>query len=325
MSYIDVLIYCILAFIMFSVGLSLRPRDFVETFAHPRPFLYGLTLQIIYLPALAFLITWLAPLEPAFAVGMIILAACPGGMTSNFISYLLSANTALSIALTVTNSIIALVSVPFVINLGLLLHLGRESDLSLPFGPTVGQIFSITVIPVFFGILVRRLRPEFATTTQETLRWITLVLLGVLFVVKFFASEEYGGSGISPAEVFHILPYSVLINVLALSSGYLVGRWRGLSTDEQVTIGVEVGIQNTSLAFLIAATLLSNEDMLKPALVYAMFTFFTAVLYGLLLKPGEWRKMWRKLRVALQLARRRREFGRRDLSRSKHDNRTSLK
>ncbi len=302
MSYVDILLSLIVAFIMFSVGLSLRPDNFIRTFSQPKPYVSGVVLQLIFLPLFAFSVTTFWGLPAAFSVGIIILSACPGGTTSNFISYLLSGNTALSIALTVTNSLMALVSVPLIVNFGLRWHLGTETDLSLPVGPTVVQIFLITVVPTALGMWINRIRPIFALNVQETLRYVTLVLLALLFVIKLFASEESGGSGITLGEFAQILPVSVLVNLGSLASGYLLGKALNLGVDNELTLGVEVGIQNTSLAFLIAATLIGDEDMLKPALVYALFTFFTAVLYGLWLKPDQWRllrykffRWWRRL------------------------------
>lgn len=299
MNYIDLFLSLIVAFIMFSVGLSLRPSDFRQTFARPKAYFTGLALQLLWLPFLAFIITTAYPIPKAFAVGVIILAACPGGTTSNFISFLLSANTALSIALTVTNSLLALFTIPFIINLGLQWHLGTETDLRLPVGPTVLQICFITIVPTALGMWLHRVRSNFAEGVQEALRYVTLFLLALLFVIKLFASEESGGSGITLLEVWQILPVSILVNILSLLSGFWMGRAQGLSVNSQLTLGVEVGIQNTSLAFLIAATLLGNEDMLKPALVYALFTFFTAVAYGMWLKPDQLQLLLQKFKKRL--------------------------
>ena len=132
---------------------------------------------------------------------------------------------------------------------------------------------------------------------------IGLLVLALLFLVKFLAAEEQGGTGITPAEVGQIFPYSLLVNVLGLASGFVVGRWLRFKTATQVTLGVEVGIQNSSLVFLIASTLIGNEDMIKPALVYAMFTFFTAVIYGLLLMPHQTGRLWRELLQTVGLRR----------------------
>ena len=294
MSYVDVLISGILGFVMFSVGLSLTWRNFVVTFARPRAYLGGLFLQMIILPTLAFIIATLANLPPAFKVGLMILSTCPGGTTSNFITYLLNANTALSISLTVTNSFLALVSVPLIVSFAVDHFLGSHTTIELPVGDTIRQILTIILAPTFAGLLVRRYFPSLALHTQKPLKWITVILLAVLFIIKFFAGEDQGGTGITIAEIRQIIPYSLIGNFLNLSAGYALASLLGLRNNDKLTMGVEVGIQNTSLAFLIGGTLLGNEDTLKPALVYAMFTFFTALLYGLLVKPEEW-KAFRKL------------------------------
>lgn len=297
MNFIDLLISGVLAFIMLSVGLSLAKRNFYYTFSRPRSFFIGIFLQIIILPSIAFTVASLSGLPPAFQVGLMVLASCPGGMTSNFISYLLHANTALSISLTVGNSIIALGSIPFIVNLAIDYFMpGTGGIAKLPFSSTTGQILLVVLLPVLVGILIRRWFPVFADRSRLALRWVTVILLALLFVIKIFAPETQGGSGITWSEVAMILPFSLLINFLTLGSGFVVGRLTKRTLDDQLTLGVEIGIQNTSLAFLITATLLSNEDMLKPALVYAMFTFFTAVGYGVLLKPDAWSRLKRDFR-----------------------------
>ncbi|NUO02595.1 MAG: bile acid:sodium symporter family protein [Saprospiraceae bacterium] len=285
MTYIDLLISGILAFIMVSVGLSLTERDFALTFKRPRAYFTGVFAQMVLLPMLAFGVANVSGLPPEFQVGILILAACPGGMTSSFLSYLLGANAALSVSLVTTNSFIALVSVPLIVNGSLLWFMGQDTHLVLPFWDTVWQIFSITILPVVAGVLLRRKLPEFSRRVENPLKWITLALLAALFAIKFFAGEDQGGSGITVAEILKLLPYSFAVNVLGLTVGYLAARSQGLSVKNRITIGIEVGIQNTNLAFLIAGTLIGNEAMLKPALVYAMFSFFTALVYGLVQKP----------------------------------------
>lgn len=300
MSYVDILIGGILAFIMFSVGLSLTWRNFVITFARPRAYLGGLFLQIIVLPVLAFTIASLANLPPAFKVGIMILSTCPGGTTSNFVTYLLNANTALSISLTVTNSFLALLTVPLIVSFSVDHFMGSHAEITLPIGDTIKQIISVILAPTFAGLLVRRYFPTFAVSTQRPLKWITVIMLAILFIIKFFAGEEQGGTGITLREIGQIIPYSLIGNFVNLLAGFGLATLLGLAVNSKLTMGVEVGIQNTSLAFLIGGTLLGNEDTLKPALVYAMFTFFTALIYGLIVKPEEWKAFrqliffWRK-------------------------------
>lgn len=288
---IDVLIGAILGVIMFSIGISLKVPDFRHLFAKPRVLLLGLSLQLIFLPSLAFLVSYLLELPPAFATGVIILAACPGGLTSNFISYLLRADSALAVSLTICNTSLSLISIPLIVNLGLDAFWTGEGLARLPFLPTAGRIFLIVLVPVLLGMFFRARRQVQAKVLQNILRWVSIALLAILFALKLFAPTEAGGSNLTVAEIWIILPASLMINFLALLSGQVFGRLFGFGRNARLTLGVEVGIQNTSLAFLISSTLLVNEQMLKPALVYAMFTFFTALLYGLWLKPGAWRRL----------------------------------
>lgn len=285
MDFIDILINGILVLIMLGIGFSLSFKSFGDTFYQPKAFLLGLFLQIIWLPLIAFALVSISTLPIPFKIGIVILSACPGGITSNFISYLLGGNTALSIALTVTNSLLAPLTIPFIVNIAITHFLGSTSELRLGFWVTASQIFIITIIPVTFGILLKRKWPDFASYAEKILRWVSLVLLATLFLIKFFAAESMGGAGMSQKEVFQIFPTSLLVNLAAMYSGYAFAKMFGLGQPDQLTLGVEVGIQNTSLGFLIAGVLLGNEDMLKPSLVYAMFTFFTAFFYGFLLRP----------------------------------------
>lgn len=283
---VDTLITWVLALIMFSIGLSLRPDNFRRLFSSPRVLVLGLSLQIIALPLAALAVVSTLSLPPAFALGFLVLAACPGGLSSNFISYLLHANTALAVSLTISNSALALVTVPVIVNLALDHFFPGAVAARLPLLPTAFRIFLIVLLPVWAGMLFRHLLPRTAARWQPLFRRGSLLLLATVFVLKIAAPVEDGGSALTLREVMTILPAALLINAIALSFGRLFGGLLGMSRDNQVTLGIEVGIQNTSLAFVIAGSFLDNQQALKPALVYAMFTFFTALGYGLLLKPG---------------------------------------
>jgi len=293
---IDFFIGLILALVMFSIGLSLKTDDFRRLFASPRVLFLGLCIQLMLLPVLAFGAGWLLGLPPAFATGVVVLAACPGGLTSNFISFLLKANTTLAVSLTICNTTLSMLTIPFIVNIGLNTFWTGGGLQQLPVVPTAVKIFLIVLVPIMLGMSCRVRRRELAGYLQPKLRWLSILLLGLLFGLKLLAPKSAGGSDLLLAEVTVILPASLLVNITALSSGWFFGRLLGFGRNDQITLGVEAGIQNTSLAFLITSTLLDNEQMLKPALVYAMFTFFTGLGYGLWLKPGMWntlRKEWR--------------------------------
>lgn len=288
---IDVLIGSILALIMFGIGLSLRPVHFKALWYQPKVVVLGLFLQLCLLPFIAFSVSWFLQLPPAFATGVVILSACPGGLTSNFISYLLKANTALAVSLTICNTSLSLITIPVIVNLGLHVFWTGEGVAHLPILPTARTIFLIVLVPVIIGMAYRQFREKGGLRLQENLRWVSVFLLAILFALKLFAPADSGGSELTLSDIRIILPASILINLAALFSGRLFGRLLRFGRNAQLTLGVEAGIQNTSLAFMITSTLLMNEEMLKPALVYAMFTFFTAVAYGLYLKPGALKNM----------------------------------
>lgn len=282
---IDALVSGILSLIMFSIGLSLKAVSFRRLWASPGVLAVGLALQLIFLPALAFGVSYFLSLPSEFAAGVVILAACPGGLTSNFISYLLRANSALAVSLTICNTTLSLLTIPFLANLALNSFASGENLVHLPFLPTIGRIFLIVLIPVLIGVVFRARAQVLAKFLQKRLRWVSVGLLALLFTIKLLAPEDAGGSNLTFAEVWVILPASLLINAGSLFSGRAAGWLFQLPKNDQITLGVEVGIQNTSLAFLITLTLLGNEQMVKPALVYAMFTFFSALAYGIWIKP----------------------------------------
>ena len=177
----------VLAFIMFSMGLTLAWDDFRRVATFPKPFLVGAFLQLVSLPALAFLLAslWLkfGSIEPVFAVGLIIIAACPGGVTSNLMTHISGGDTALSISLTATISLATAVTIPLVVNLGLS-HFMGQSDVKLPLGQTVLGIFAITTVPVFIGMLVKQRAPEWTQRVEPGTAKISAVFLILIILAS---------------------------------------------------------------------------------------------------------------------------------------------
>jgi bile acid:Na+ symporter, BASS family len=285
-TFLDLLLSFILAFIMLGVGLSLTPSSFKNLFLFPKPLLIGLTSQIIVLPVIAFLISYFSNMSLALKVGLIILASCPGGTTSGLITYFFKGNVALSIIFTSINSILTLFSIPFIVNLSLLYFYGKTTIIHLSYLETIIQIFAITIIPAFIGVLIRTYKPEFALRAQRPLKFLLAIALAIVFIILFFAGNKTGGTGITRKEVFNILPYALLLNALCMAWGFLLGLITKLGIKNSYTIGIEASVHNTTLAFLVAGTLLHNPDMVKPALIYAMFSFWTAIIYSYIVKKA---------------------------------------
>lgn len=284
MNVTDYLISLVLALIMFGIGSSLTPKDYKNIFRSPRALFTGLILQMVFLPLMGIGVLQLSDLNDYFRAGLFILTLCPGGTTSNFISYIVKADVALSISLTSINSLIILFSIPFFISIGLPLFLKSDADVQLSFFDTMGEVFLVILLPAALGLLFNQRFPRLSKKLQEPLKYINIILLAIVFMIKYFAGEQSGGSGLTMSEIWKLLPMAFLIHVLALFIAFSVSILLRLKPERSVTIGIEVGLQNTTLALLITGTIIGNNAMVKPVLVYALFSFFTTTAFGLIAK-----------------------------------------
>jgi bile acid:Na+ symporter, BASS family len=282
--FIDILISIVLASIMFGLGLSLTIDNFRNIVLFPRAFFIGLGSQMIALPVIAYVILLFSNLPDVFKVGIMILAACPGGTTSGFVTFLLKGNVALSISLTAINSMLTIFTIPFIVNIALGYYMNQEAQLHLPILSSIIQIFLITLFPAALGVFVRRAKPIIALLVQKWLKYILMLLLAAVYTIKFFAGEQHGGTGITSAEIWMIMPYAFIFNVVCFVFSIAFGKITRLAIRDAFTIAIEVSLHNTTLALLIAGTLLRNQDMVKPALIYTMFSFWSAVLFGIITK-----------------------------------------
>lgn len=282
--FIDFFINLVLAIIMLGLGLSLTLNDFRNIFVHPRSLITALAIQLFIVPLIAFGIAWFSPLSPPMKAGMVIVALCASGASSNLITHLFKGNVALAISMTTINSLLTLLSIPLVATLTLRIFLGVESNISLPIPETILQIFLITVFPAAIGVFIRHKRKNFALSAEKPLKYILPVMLATVFTIKIFFGESSGGTGITFHEVLHIIPYMLLLNFMAMAAGFFGGRAIRLPFPDQFTISIEVGLHNTALALLISGTILNSPEMEKPAVVYAMFSFFTAIIFVVVIK-----------------------------------------
>jgi BASS family bile acid:Na+ symporter len=279
---IDLMINVVLAVIMFGLGISLTINDFKNILNTPKSFFIGLGSQMIALPLIAFLMTLHSNLPDVYKVGIMILAACPGGTTSGLVTYLFRGNVALSITLTIINSLLAIFTIPIIVNFSLHFYLHQKVSISLPLMNTVIHIFYITILPAITGLYLKRIYPEFSAFLQKYLKYLLIILLAAVYSVKFFADIDTGGSGITRVEVFQILPYAIVFNLLSFMFSIGFGRLTKLNIRDTLTIAVEVSLQNTTLALLIGGMMLKDQDFIKPALIYAMFSFWISVILGIL-------------------------------------------
>lgn len=260
---------------MFGMGLSLRLNDFKDVLKDPKAMTIGLIGQLLVLPLIAFFIAVLLNLSPEIAVGLMIIALAPGGATSNLLTYLSKGDVSLSISLTAVVSLITPFTIPIVAALSMSYFMGSASEFNVPILKTILQLLVITLIPVALGMLVLSRWPNAAKSLENKLKWFSLfflILIIVLIVLKN-ADNVFGFFAQAGLATF-------ILNVVVLAVGYQMAKLAKLSHPQAVSIGFEVGIQNGTLALVVAGSLIGNEVMMIPAVTYSLIMFFTGAAFG---------------------------------------------
>lgn len=296
---IDILVNVTLALITFSLGITLTKHEFSNLFLNPKSLTIGLFSQIILLPLSAVLIMQFSDLDPVLKVGFFIITICPSGISSNLLSFLMNGNTALSISMSVFNAVITLITVPIFTNLALDFFMHENAiKFRLPFWETFLTIFFITVLPTIIGVMVRAKFKNIAKRARPILRYILPLLLFFIFSVKIFANKDIGGTKLEGSEFLYMMAPGLLINFVGMFFGYIAGSLVNVNFRNRLTILIEVGLQNTAMALLIAGTLLDSSEMEKPALVYAAFSFFSTFGFAWMFKYSyyRWKKWLKKLK-----------------------------
>ncbi|MGD1855899.1 MAG: bile acid:sodium symporter family protein [Leptolyngbyaceae cyanobacterium] len=263
--------------IMLGMGLGLTIADFKRILVEPKAVILGLIAQLILLPFVGFVLISFFSLSPELAVGVMILAACPGGPTSNLMTYLAKGNVALSITLTAISSVVTVFTIPLVVNLAMRMFLGAEAALQLPFGTTVIKIAVITLIPVSLGMVLHNKAPRLAASVEPWVKWLSLFFLG-LIIVGLLVKERANVAG------FFVQAGGVTLAlmVLAMALGYAIATLSDLDRPTATAITVEVGIQNGTLAIAIASapTFLNNPSLAIPAAIYSLLMFVVSGVFA---------------------------------------------
>ena len=261
--------------IMFGMGLSLRPFDFKKIVQSPKVVAIGICAQMLLLPLLAFIIAIALKLPPEIAVGLIIIALAPGGATSNMFTYLSKGDVSLSITLTAIVSLITPFSIPVLAGLSMDYFMGSNTAFSMPIIKTIIQLLVITVIPVVIGMFILSRWGNYAKKIEPIFKWFSILFLILIIVLIVLKNKADMTSYFSQAGVA-----TLALNLTALISGFLLSRLARLSHPQTVTIGFEVGIQNGTLALVVAGTLIGNNVMMIPAVTYSLIMFFSGALFG---------------------------------------------
>ncbi|MEU6997306.1 bile acid:sodium symporter family protein [Nonomuraea sp. NPDC046570] len=278
MALAEVFLPIALAIIMFGLGLSLTVADFRRVVAYPKATLIALLCQILLLPAVCFGLVLLFGLPPALAVGMMLLAASPGGTTANLYSHLFGGDVALNVTLTAINSVLAVVTLPLVTNLSLSYFAADSGTLGLQFDKTL-QVVAIVLVPVAIGMAVRAALPAFAERMSTPVKIASAVILAVVIAGVLLQELDNLGGYIRSAGLV-----TLVFSVLSLTVGYWVPRLAKIERSQAIASCMEIGIHNATLSIAVALTLLNNNQMAVPAATYGVLMFFTAAAAGFLLR-----------------------------------------
>jgi BASS family bile acid:Na+ symporter len=286
----SVLLPAALAVIMFGLGLSLTVSDFKRVAKMPRAVLAGLLIQTVLLTAVCAAIVTVLQLPPALAVGMMLIAAAPGGASANIFSHLARGDVALNITLTALNSVLALATLPIIVSLSLAHFVGREAYVPPPF-IKIAEVSLVIILPVLMGMWAKARRPQFAQAAENPVRIVSVVVLALFSVVALVRDGD-----VLVDHLAEVALACVAFNLVSMLAGYVLPLWLGLARAEAIAISMEIGIHNAALAMFVAINILGDGEYAIPAAVYSFVMIVTAAGFTVALElqrtpQGENRKL----------------------------------
>lgn len=265
-----------LGIVMLGLGLTLTVEDFRRVVRYPKVVVISLVFQMLILPAICLGLVVAFDLRPELAVGMMLLAASPGGSTASLYSHLFKGNVALNVSLTAINSVLALFTLPLIVNLSVANFVGSDSSIGLQFDKVV-QVFAMVLIPIAIGMAIRARFTNFAIRMERVVK-----ILSVLVLVVMITGALSGIKDEVAATIGEIIVVVLIFNVISLAIGYVAPRMLRVGHRESVASSFEIGLHNATLAITIGMSpvLLNSSQMAMPSVVYGTVMFFTAAIFG---------------------------------------------
>jgi BASS family bile acid:Na+ symporter len=266
--------------LMIGVGLTLKPRDFRNVVDYPRALILGTIAQIVLLPATAFALGWLLNLPPAIAVGLVIIAACPGGTTSNVFAFLGRGNLALSILMTAGASLITVLTLPLFANWAISLFTDRalQEPLELPLVDTMAMLVAIIFLPVMLGMALRTWKTRLAGQLEGIVSAFGMLVLFTLVILIAYQTRDHLLQLLIEAG-----PSVIALNLIGVACGFGIAKLAGHDFADGLTLAMELGIKNSTIGLTVTLTLLGSADIAMPAALYGLLMFFSA---GILVAVG---------------------------------------
>lgn len=267
-----------LGIIMLGLGLSLTLADFARVLKQPKAVIIALLCQLVLLPAICFGLVLAFQLSPILAVGMMMLAASPGGTTANLYSHLFRGDIALNISLTAVNSVIAVITLPIITNFAIAYFQPFDDRLGLQWSKAL-EVFAIVLLPVALGMIVRRFWPKFAAGMDKPVRIASVVILVVVIAGAVASNWTLLVSNFTQLALI-----TVLFCLISLTVGFFVPRMLRVGKRQAIATSFEIGIHNATLAIVIAQSVLGSVELSLPAAVYGVLMFFIAFGFGFLIR-----------------------------------------
>ena len=268
-----------LALIMLALGMGLTVQDFTRVLKQPKDFLVGLVCQLIFLPIIAFALVFILDTPVELAIGLMIIAAAPGGVTSNILTKFANGDVALSISLTAIISLLSIITVPFIIfkSIDLLNASASTNEISMT-GISI-KMFLVVTLPVILGMIIRRFANNFVSSNEKTTQTISLIL----FLIVLF--------GAIIQERTNIVPYMMkagtitfFLNIIMMLIGFYVAKIFATGIQQRKCISLECGLQNGTLAIFVATQIFNDVTYIIPAAIYSLIMFATSLIFVFLIK-----------------------------------------
>ena len=275
----DVILPLALAFIMFVLGLGLTGADFLRVVKQPRDFFVGAFSQIILLPIIAFIIAMVWPVSPELAIGVMIIAAAPGGVTSNLLTSIAKGDVALSISLTAIISLLCVITIPFIVLTSVELLGGTSLNQDISLLGMARDMFLIVTVPVILGMLLRRLASGMALKFEPVAKKISIVLFVLVLLGAIAAERENVISYFAQAGLI-----TLVLNVVMMVVAYFVAQSLASGTKQKKCITIECGLQNGTLAIFVATSIFGGGMYVIPAATYSLIMFATSLIFVYLVR-----------------------------------------
>ncbi|MBO6491761.1 MAG: bile acid:sodium symporter family protein [Pelagibacteraceae bacterium] len=278
---VDVFLPLALAFIMFALGLGLTGNDFLRVIRQPRDFFVGTFSQIILLPIIAFILVKLWPISPELAIGVMIIAAAPGGVTSNILTSFARGDVALSISLTAIISLLSVITVPFIILTSVILIENSGLDLNISLTKMAISMFLIVTVPVIIGMIFRKFSSNVAIKFEPIAKKISAVLFVIVLLGAILAEKDNVVSYFAQAGLI-----TLVLNVVMMIVAYYIAQLLASGTEQKKCITIECGLQNGTLAIFVATSIFGGGMYVIPAATYSLIMFGTSLIFVYLVRKS---------------------------------------